>query len=167
MRTYWYGDAQVLRVPLSALPSVEAATPDALAAFAAGMGFPALLDASTYATSGAGILVFGPAEGQVPPSPPGREDLDAESLVIWLRQGTVTALLFAKTIADLATILAMIATYEDALAQISAQGEQALRRRGAQPAVRPIVTPAPETPPAAGRGARPADQMPWVPLANA
>jgi hypothetical protein len=143
MRTYWYGDGQVLRVPLSAMPAVQAATADALAAFAAGVGFPSLLDRSKHADDGEGVLVFGPPEGQPPPNPPGREDLDAESMVIWLRQRTVTALLFAKTIGDLATILAMIAAYEHAIEQISAQGEQAQQRRMEQAQeVRTIVTPA-------------------------
>jgi hypothetical protein len=149
MRTYWYGDGQVLRVPLSAMPAVDAATMGALPAFAAGMGFPSLLDRSEHADDGEGVLVFGPPEGQPPPSPPGREDLDAESVVIWLRQHTVTALLFAKTLADLATILAMIATYEHSIGQISAQGEQALQRRvelAQEVQTRTIVTPVADWP---------------------
>src|SRR5919202_5961892 len=112
MRTYWYGDGQVLRVPLSAMPAVDAATMGALPAFAAGMGFPSLLDRSEHADDGEGVLVFGPPEGQPPPSPPGREDLDADSVVIWLRQHTVTALLFATTVADLAAHLATSVTFD-------------------------------------------------------
>jgi hypothetical protein len=140
---YWYGDGHVLRVPLSALPPGDALTEDAFATFAAGLGFPTRLDGSRHAASEAGVLVFGPAAGQARPSPAGREDLDAESVVIWLRQRTVTALLFAKTIRDLATILSMIATYEHAIEQISAQGEQAQQRRMEQAQeVRTIVTPA-------------------------
>ena len=165
MRTYWYGDAQVLRVPLSALPTADTVTMDGLAAFAAEVGFPKLLDASTFAGAGEGVLVFGPPEGQPPPSPPGREDLDAESVVVWVRQSVVTALLFAKTIGDLAAILAMIATYEHALEQISTQGEQALRRRVEQAQMRSIGTPAAELRTGSGLGTivRQAGEVPIAP----
>jgi hypothetical protein len=141
LRAYWYGDGHILRVPINAPAPMGALTEDALAAVAAGLGYPTRLDGSRQAAGEEGVLVFGPAEGYASANPPGREDLDAEAVVIWVRERAVTALLFARTIGDLSAILAMIAAYEQAIEEISVQGAQARQRRVAQAPQAPVVRP--------------------------
>ena len=69
--------------------------------------------------------MFGPRDARVIATVPGRDDLEADSLVVWLRRGTVSAgLFFAKTIADLVAIMAMLASYEKSLCEITEYRER-------------------------------------------
>ena len=131
MRTYWFGEGKMVRVPIVPASSAKAGTPEELAhTLAASLGFTTLLDRTTTADEGEGVLVFGPHDPTRVPTPPGRDDLDADSLVVWMRASEVTGLFFSKTFADVVAILSMIATFTQALGDITAQGEHALLDRG-------------------------------------
>ncbi len=143
MRAYWHGDKTVVRIPLNLMALAgEGTTPDALGTFAAGLGFPTLQDWSQQSTDGEGVLIYTPDVARDAPTVPGRDDLDAEAFVVWLRRRTVAAFFFAKTIADLTAVLALIASYEAALRQISAHADDALQLRVQQaPHTEVIITP--------------------------
>ena len=130
MRTYWYGDGRVVRVPLSAggLPKTGT-TVDLPHALATRLGFAALLDWSNRLDVGDEVVIFGPQKPGSALAVPGREDLEAESLVVWMRGGAAAGLFFAQTIADLVTILSTIASYEKALCEITEYRERFMEIR--------------------------------------
>ena len=87
---------------------------------ATSLGYPLLRDWSNRLDEeGDEVLVFAPQDPGVAPRVPGRDDLEAESLVVWMRRNVVASLFFAKTIADLVAILSLIASYEKALYEIT------------------------------------------------
>ena len=128
MRTYWYGEDKMVRVFLSEVfqpPPAGARVQDFLTAVAASLGFPVLLDWSNkIEDEGDEVLVYAPHDPSATPEVPGREDLNAESLVVWMRRGTMAGLFFVKTLVDLVTILSMIASYQKALCEITEYQER-------------------------------------------
>ena len=130
MRTYWHGDGTTVRVLLAPIAVPPGSTTDQLvAAITAKVGFPTLLDWTNRIEEGDEALVFAPLDQGAAMAVPGRDDLEAESLVIWLRRGAVAGLFFAKTMADLVGILAMIASYEKALCEITEYRERFMQIR--------------------------------------
>lgn len=125
MWTYWRGEDKLVRVSLAVPPEVLThESSETLQAITAHLGFPQLLDWSNRLDDGDEVLIFGPAEAGAAMPVPGRDDLQAESLAVWLRCGKLTGFFFAKTIADLAAVLSMIAAYEKALCEITEFGER-------------------------------------------
>ena len=60
---------------------------------AASFGYPLLGDWSNRLDEeGDEVLVFSPQDPGVAPSVPGREDLEAETLVVWMRRNVVASL---------------------------------------------------------------------------
>ena len=135
MRIYWYGDGRVVRVPLSSGGLAKMGTAvDLSHALATRLGFPTLLDWTNRLEVGDEVVIFGPQKPGSALAVPGREDLEAESLVVWMRGGAAAGLFFAQTIADLVTILSTIALYEKALCEITEYRERfmEIRARHAQ-----------------------------------
>ena len=130
MRTYWHGDGTTIRVPLAPLALPPGSTADEqVQRISARLGFPTLLDWTTRLEEGDEALVFAPLDEGDATAVPGRDDLEAESLVIWLRRGTVAGLFFAKTMSDLVAILSMLASYEKALCEITEYRERFMQIR--------------------------------------
>ena len=133
MRIYWHGDGKVVRIPLKPgfLPR-GGVREDVTHTLAAQLGFPLLLDWGNQLTEGDEVLVFVPEDANTAPTVPGREDLEAEWLIVWMRGGVVANLFFARTIADLVTTVSMIASYEKALCDITEYRQRFLEIRGRQ-----------------------------------
>ena len=113
MRTYWHGEGKISRISLPPVNMRDTNTQSNLPQLlAASLGFPTLLDWTNRLEEGEEVLVFGPRDAGAIANVPGRDDLEADSLVVWMRRGTVAGLFFAKTIADLVAIMAMLASYE-------------------------------------------------------
>ncbi len=130
MRTYWHGDGNAVRVPLAPIALQPGSSRDQVVqAISAGLGFPVLLDWSNRLEEGDEVLVFAPPDQGAATSVPGRDDLQAESLVVWQRRGEVAGLFFAKTMADLVAILSMLASYEKALCEVTEYRERFLEIR--------------------------------------
>ena len=129
MRIYWYGDGKMTRIRLTstALPQ-GIMTMEAIATLAQDLGFPVLLDWSSGLDEGEGVAVFGTHNLEAVP-PPGREDLEADSLVVWVRVANVTGLFFTKALADTAAILSVITTYMKAFNELAELGHQAVELR--------------------------------------
>ncbi len=135
MRSYWYGDGKSIRVALSQnmLPRTNT-TGDATQLLASRFEFARLLDWSTRVDEWDEVLVYTTHSPEITPKVPGREDLDAEFLVIWIRQATIVALFFAKMLPDLVQVLEIVASYEKALGDITEYHERlmSLRARHAE-----------------------------------
>jgi len=135
VRAYWYGDGKSIRIALNQnmLPRTNT-TVDATQLLASRFEYPRLLDWSTRVDDWDEVLVYTTQSAEVTPTVPGREDLDAEFLVIWIRQAQILALFFAKTLPDLVQVLEIVASYEKALSDITEYHERlmALRARHAE-----------------------------------
>jgi hypothetical protein len=137
MRTYWHGEGKITRISLPPLAMRDTTMPGNLPQLlAASLGFPSLLDWTNRLEQGDEVVVFGPSVAGTIAFVPGRDDLEADSLVVWMRRGAVAGLFFAKTVADLVAIMAMLATYEKALCDITEYRERftEIRMRHAQEA---------------------------------
>ena len=125
MRTYWHGEGKISRISLPPVNMRDTNTQSNLPQLlAASLGFPTLQDWTNRLEEGEEVVVFGPRDAGVIATVPGRDDLEADSLVVWMRRGTVAGLFFAKTIADLVAIMAMLASYEKALCEITEYRER-------------------------------------------
>lgn len=129
MRIYWYGDGKMTRIRLTSMALPEGTmTMEDIGTLAQNLGYPLLLDWSSGLDDGEGVAVYGTREMHAV-SPPGREDLEADSLVVWVRVTTVAGLFFTKALADTAAILAVITTYMKAFNELAELGHQALELR--------------------------------------
>ena len=129
MRIYWYGDGKMLRIRLtSAVLPQGTMTMEAFSTLARDLGFPVLLDWSSGLDDGEGVAVFGIRNLEAVP-PPGREDLESDSLVVWVRASAVAGLFFTKALADTAAMLAVITTYMKAFNELTDLGHQAMELR--------------------------------------
>ena len=125
MRTYWHGEGKISRISLPPVNMRDTNTQSNLPQLlAASLGFPTPQDGTNRLKEGEEVVVFGPRDAGVIAIVPGRDDLEADSLVVWMRRGTVAGLFFAKTIADLVAIMAMLASYEKALCEITEYRER-------------------------------------------
>jgi hypothetical protein len=125
MRTYWHGEGKITRISLPPIGVREAPAPGNLPQLLAGsLGFPTLLDWTNRLEQGDEVAVFGPKIAGSFAHVPGRDDLEADSLVVWMRNGGVSGLFFAKTIADLVEVMTMLARYEQALCEITEYRER-------------------------------------------
>lgn len=135
MRSYWYGNGKSVRIALSlnALPKAGT-TRDLPQALSSRFGFPLLVDWSHGVDGWDEVLIYTPQSTESTPTVPGREDLDAEFLAIWIRQAKVAGIFFANMLPDLVQILSMVASYEKALCDITENHERfmSLRARHAQ-----------------------------------
>ncbi len=131
MRAYWYGDGKLIRIALNQnmLPRTNT-TVDATQLLASRFEYPRLLDWSTRVDEWDEVLVYTTQSAEVTPTVPGREDLDAEFLVIWIRQAKILALFFAKMLPDLVQVLEIVASYEKALCEITEYHERLMELRG-------------------------------------
>ena len=129
MRIYWYGDGRMSRLRLGSRSlSGCRMTMEIVSSLARDLGFTRLVDWSSEVDEGEGVAVFGTWDWQAVP-PPGRDDLEADTLVIWVRADGVAGLFFAKAAVDTAAILSMIATYLKGLHEISELAKQAVELR--------------------------------------
>ena len=129
MRIYWYGDGKMTRIRLTSTIVPEGMmTMEVLNTLAQDLGFSVLLDWSSGLDEGEGVAVFGTRNMEAVP-PPGREDLEADSLVVWVRVATVAGLFFTKALADTAAILSVITTYMKAFNELADLGLQSLELR--------------------------------------
>ncbi len=135
MRAYWYGDGKSTRIALNQnmLPRTNT-TVDVPQLLSSRFEYPRLLDWSTRVDEWDEVLVYTTQSAEVTPTVPGREDLDAEFLVIWIRQAQILALFFAKMLPDLVQVLEIVASYEKALCDITEHHERlmGLRARHAE-----------------------------------
>jgi hypothetical protein len=130
MRTYWHGDGTAVRVPLAPIVLAPGSTTDQLIqAISAKLGFATLLDWTNRIEEGDEVLVFAPEDAGEGATVPGRDDLETESLVIWVRRDSIAGLFFAKTMADQVGILSMLASYEKALCEITEYRERFMEIR--------------------------------------
>jgi hypothetical protein len=129
MRIYWYGEGQITRVRLTEVPSPERTmTLETTVKIAEGLGFAVLLDWSVGAEQGDGVAIFG-TKTQDSMVLPGREDLEADSLVIWVRGGSISSIFFIKTFTDTAALLQIISSYMKTLWDISDLSRQEILLR--------------------------------------
>ena len=125
MRTYWPGEGKITRISLPPIREREANVSGNLPQLlAASLGFPTLLDWTNRLEQGDEVVVFGPKVAGSFAHVPGRDDLEADSLVVWMRGSAVSGLFFAKTIADLVEVMVMLASYEKALCEITEYRER-------------------------------------------